>query len=257
LHVERKGKRMLFNDLREKPYKSQLSTFKLNSLFALALIMMISGMVLGWYLVHIPVIEMAQRVLQINHEYARGAVIEQQSMQAMGADGSPTTVASASPMVDPHLLAPHMETGWHLSVPAIGLNASVETVNVALTGRLDLPQLHQWDGVGWYQRGPLPGMPGSAVIDGYAVHPNGVPAALDKLSSLHVGDLVKITDRNGAILQFHVLTVDTYVPDQAPLSTIFGDTSGSYLNLITTTGNWTSGRHHAVQQIVVRTVKDQ
>src|SRR5438105_9804437 len=44
-----------------------------------------------------------------------------------------------------------------LIIPAIGVNAPIESVGVVAGGYLGVPTQKQWDGVGWYKAGPYPG----------------------------------------------------------------------------------------------------
>src|SRR6516225_2557915 len=54
-----------------------------------------------------------------------------------------------------------------LVIPAIEINASIESVGIQPDGDLATPTQHPWEDVGWYHLGPLPSERGSAVIDGH------------------------------------------------------------------------------------------
>src|SRR5262249_35811922 len=60
-----------------------------------------------------------------------------------------------------------MNAGAHLLIPAIGVDAPIEPVGVLPGGALSVPEKNRWTGVGWYKDGPVPGLPGSAIIDGH------------------------------------------------------------------------------------------
>lgn len=145
------------------------------------------------------------------------------------------------------------DTGLRLTIPALALNAPVENVGVLANGALALPQLHQWDSAGLYGQGAAPGGIGSAVIDGYQSRPDGKPAIFAHLNALHVGDEITLLNQDNTSMHFHVLSVQSYLPDQAPISSIFGDSSGSYLNLISTNVTKTSAPG---LQTIVHTVFD-
>ncbi|BCL82145.1 class F sortase [Ktedonobacteria bacterium brp13] len=145
------------------------------------------------------------------------------------------------------------DTGLRLTIPALALNAPVENVGMLTSGALALPQLHRWDGAGLYGQGAAPGGIGSAVIDGYQSRPDGKPALFAHLNALHVGDEITLLSQDNTIMHFHVLSVQSYLPDQAPISSIFGDSSGSYLNLISTNATKTSAPG---LQTIVHTVFD-
>lgn len=145
------------------------------------------------------------------------------------------------------------DTGLRLTIPALALNAPVENVGVLTSGALALPQLHRWDGAGLYGQGAAPGGIGSAVIDGYQSRPDGKPALFAHLNALHVGDEIMLLSQDNTIMHFHVLSIQSYLPDQAPIFSIFGDSSGSYLNLISTNATKTSAPG---LQTIVHTVFD-
>ena len=142
---------------------------------------------------------------------------------------------------------------YRLLISSIGVETEVETVGVLRDGDLATPSLSPWDDVGWYAAGPRPGAVGSAVIDGHLDRPGGSPAVFWKLHDLHVGDSVVIVDAAGGTERFRVTRIVLYPPRQAPLQKIFGDESGSYLNLITCAGDWIASQHQTALRLVVYT----
>ena len=140
-----------------------------------------------------------------------------------------------------------------LVIPAIHLDAAVETVGLQASGDLDTPQEHPLDDVGWYSMGPQPGAVGSAVIDGHLDRPGGAPAVFWYLNDLQIGDDVMVLSSDGKTLHFRVTRVQAYPPNAAPLQAIFGDMSGNYLNLITCAGYWIPSEHQTTQRLVVYT----
>jgi len=166
---------------------------------------------------------------------------------------TPSTSEQSSSQVNMGVVGDTGDTGLRLTIPALALNAPVENVGVLTSGALALPQLHQWDGAGLYGQGAAPGGIGSAVIDGYQSRPDGEPAIFAHLNALHVGDEITLLNQDNTSMHFHVLSVQSYLPDQAPISSIFGDSSGSYLNLISTNATKTSAPG---LQTIVHTVFD-
>jgi LPXTG-site transpeptidase (sortase) family protein len=141
----------------------------------------------------------------------------------------------------------------HLLIPAIGIDAPIEAVRVLSNGELNVPQKNQWTGVGWYKDGPVPGQAGSAVIDGHLDRPGGAPAVFWNLNQLQRGDMVMVVGAQGQAVHFQVVQLQTYQPDAAPLERIYGDTSGTHLNLITCAGSWISSQHQMAERLVVYT----
>jgi len=152
---------------------------------------------------------------------------------------SPTPVDEALPL--------------HLSVPSIGINASIEQVGTLANGDMATPTRNPWVDAGWYSDGPHPGEKGSAVIDGHLDRPGGYPAIFWYLRNVHVGDAVYVTERDGKQLRFHVTHIAYFTPQTAPLQDIFGNNSGIYLNLITCAGDWIPDQHQTTQRLVVYT----
>ena len=155
-------------------------------------------------------------------------------------------IATSIPLVN-------IEANAHLIIPKIGVNALIEPVHVQKDGTLGVPMRSQWENVGWYQGGPIPGQRGSAVIDGHLDRPGAVPAVFWRLHELSVGDLVTVTDTNGHTLHFQVTKIQSYPPNNAPLSQIFADSSGNFLNLITCAGQWIPEQHQTSLRLVVYT----
>ncbi|GCE10802.1 class F sortase [Tengunoibacter tsumagoiensis] len=141
----------------------------------------------------------------------------------------------------------------HLIIPSIQLDAPVEQVGLTATGAMDVPTKDQWGGVGWYNKGSLPGTVGSAVIDGHLDKPGGLPAVFWNLRNLHLGDLVTVQDKEGHTKRFRVTKMANYAPDQAPLDEIFSNKDGSFLNLITCAGRWVPSQHQTTLRLVVYT----
>jgi sortase (surface protein transpeptidase) len=140
-----------------------------------------------------------------------------------------------------------------LLIPALGVNAPIEMVGVTSNGDLAVPKQNAWEDVGWYGSGPRPGERGSAVIDGHVDRPGGYPAVFWRLRNIHVGEEVMVTDAYGKSLRFHVTGIAFYPPQDAPIQQIFGNETGTYLNLITCAGAWIPSQHQTSLRLVVYT----
>jgi sortase (surface protein transpeptidase) len=163
---------------------------------------------------------------------------------------SPGHLNKAHPSPMPPL---NMAADVHLVIPKIGVNAPVEPVRVQTDGSLGIPARNQWEGVGWYQGGPIPGQYGSAVMDGHLDRPGKVPAVFWRLHELSIGDRVTVEDTNGHRQHFQVTKVASYSPKNAPTAQIFGNTSGIFLNLITCAGEWIPEQRQTSLRLVVYT----
>ncbi len=154
----------------------------------------------------------------------------------------------------PHLVH-HKTTApiAHLLIPRINVDAPVEPVETNADGSMAVPHINEWTGVGLYADGPYPGELGSAVIDGHLDRPGGFPAVFWNLRMLHPGDIVKVETPGLPTVQFRVTQVAAYKPAVAPLSTIFDNLQGHFLNLITCSGRWIPAIHQTTQRLVVYT----
>jgi sortase (surface protein transpeptidase) len=141
-----------------------------------------------------------------------------------------------------------------LIIPAIGINTNVEEVGIQPDGELGTPKSNPWDDVGWYAEGPVPGVQGSAVIDGHLDRPGGYPAVFWNLRYLRIGDEILVTNRAGKTLHFKVYDIARYSPQNAPLQQIFGNQNGVFLNLITCAGYWIPSEKQTTERLVVYSV---
>jgi LPXTG-site transpeptidase (sortase) family protein len=141
----------------------------------------------------------------------------------------------------------------HLLIPSINVDAPIEPVETNVDGSLSVPSINVWTGVGLYTDGPYPGEVGSAVIDGHLDRPGGFPAVFWNLRLLHKGDIVKVETPGQATVQFRVTQVAAYTPAAAPLSAIFDNANGHFLNLITCSGRWIPAIHQTTLRLVVYT----
>jgi sortase (surface protein transpeptidase) len=140
-----------------------------------------------------------------------------------------------------------------LLIPSVSINSPVEQVGILSNGELATPAQSPWVDTGWYNEGPHPGQRGSAVIDGHLDRPGGYPAVFWNLRYVHAGDPVYVIGSNGRQLRFHVTRVAYYAPQDAPLQDIFGNRSGTFLNLITCAGDWIPSQHQTTLRLVVYT----
>ena len=166
----------------------------------------------------------------------------------------PTKDGSArTPVVLATKPAKTAENPLRLVIPSIGINAFVEPVGIQSDSDLATPTQNPWEDVGWYDLGPHPGEPGSAVIDGHLDRPGGYPAVFWRLRDIQVGDDVQVRNTAGKTLHFRVIRIAYYTPEEAPLQDIFGNLGGTYLNLITCAGDWIPNQHQTTLRLVVYT----
>ncbi len=135
-----------------------------------------------------------------------------------------------------------------LEIPAIGVDAAIEHVGVNSLNQMDVPKIPA--NVAWYDRGPLPGQRGSAVINGHLDTATS-PAVFFELRNLIAGDEMVITYANNDRYVFVVTAKHRYYFDEAPMDQILSASAGRSLNLITCDGAWDGGSANYQQRLVV------
>ena len=90
---------------------------------------------------------------------------------------------------------------------------------------------------GYYVNGPVPGVPGPAVIAAHVDDTTG-PKVFYRLRELTTGDQVVITRSDGKVVTFQVNAVKQYPKDAFPTDAVYGPAPGSSLRLITCGGSF-------------------
>jgi sortase (surface protein transpeptidase) len=138
-----------------------------------------------------------------------------------------------------------------LLIPAIHVDAPIESVGVLQSGDLDTPRQQPWTDAGWYSASPDPGSAGSSVIDGHLDRPGGFPAVFWDLHLLSAGDEISVIHHSGKSTVFVITSTASYALQDVPLQAIFGTGGGHYLNLITCAGDWIPSQHQTTSRMVV------
>jgi LPXTG-site transpeptidase (sortase) family protein len=138
-----------------------------------------------------------------------------------------------------------------ISIPAIGVDTPVEHVGLAGNGSGEmgtpLNALH----AGWYDRGPRPGDPGSAVIDGHSTGRGVREAVFYSLGDLQPGDEIHVMDSARTTRTFMVTRIETYDYTASTNEIFMSGDGASYLNLITCSGSWLPTTKRFDKRIVV------
>jgi LPXTG-site transpeptidase (sortase) family protein len=140
-----------------------------------------------------------------------------------------------------------------LQIPKIGVNAHVQHVGVARSGNMAVPD--NFTDVGWFRNGPTPGATGSSVIAGHVDNAMGSDGVFKRLDELRLGDSVFVVRSDGKRLEFRVIDIKIHPYNlRGPaLDKIFADSTGTYLNLITCTGEWLPSARTNDKRLVVYT----
>ena len=139
----------------------------------------------------------------------------------------------------------------HLTIPSIDVSATIDQVGITQKGNMATSK--NFNNVGWYKYGVMPGEIGSAVIAGHVNDGFALPGVFVNLKDLKNGDDIYVTTNNNTRLHFVMTSRKIYNYD-APTEEIFEDNSGKLLKLITCTGNWLTELGTHEQRIVVTAV---
>ncbi|MGC5052986.1 class F sortase [Micromonospora sp. DT48] len=127
-----------------------------------------------------------------------------------------------------------------LTIPTIDVSAPVKPVGDAPDGSIDVPPLSRHEETGWYDRGPVPGEPGPAVIVGHVDTKSG-PSVFYHLGRLKAGDTVEVVREDDSVAVFTVNSVERFPKDRLPADRVYGHEGPPGLRLITCGGQWVGG----------------
>jgi LPXTG-site transpeptidase (sortase) family protein len=145
--------------------------------------------------------------------------------------------------------AQNREAPLRLSIPAINVDAKVQSVGLGKSGNMAVPT--NFTDVGWYRYGPAPGQAGSAVIDGHVDNGFGMDAVFKHINELKVGDDIFIQTADNPHMHFVVSDIETYAAQDVPTQTLFNGDGTPRLNLITCAGAWNADKKMYDERTVV------
>lgn len=140
---------------------------------------------------------------------------------------------------------------YTVTVPALQLaNAPLVPLGLNGDGSIQVPPLSAPRELGVYDKGPLPGQNGPAVILGH-VNAGGVDGAFAKLDGLKVGDEVDTAAPGGAVTKYTVYRTATVPKSSFPTAEVYSDTPGPELRLVTCGGQLDQAAHNYLDQVIV------
>jgi sortase (surface protein transpeptidase) len=135
-----------------------------------------------------------------------------------------------------------------LQIPAIGVATSLVALGLNADGTVEVPT--DPNRAGWYDRGPAPGEPGSAVILGHVDSTSG-RAVFYRLVTLTPGASITIARSDGTVVRFVVRNVTTYANDHFPAAAVYRDRGTTTLTLVTCGGTYDEARGGYQANVVV------
>ncbi len=165
---------------------------------------------------------------------------------------APETEVAPSPAVSQSL--PSVDSGDYpirLSIPTLDIDAHVQRVGINGKGTMAIPS--NFKDVAWYKYGPVPGVMGSAVIDGHVDNGLGLDGVFKHLNEIQIGDDLYVDTESGKRLHFVVRNVKSYPYKDVPIDQLFMKADAKRLNLVTCEGAWVKGDKTYDHRLVVYT----
>jgi hypothetical protein len=158
---------------------------------------------------------------------------------------APSAEPSVQPQVPPRVTAhpatpPPVSTAVppvRLQLPGAGVDAPLDPVGVEPDGAMSLPA--DVDRVGWYRFGPVPGAAeGTAVLAGHVDDAEQGLGALSALRTVEPGAEVLVTDADGGVTRWRVVSREVIEKQAVPLDTLFQRSGPPRLVLLTCGGEF-------------------
>jgi sortase (surface protein transpeptidase) len=137
-----------------------------------------------------------------------------------------------------------------VDIPRIGVSSALIRLGRAADGTVETPPLRRAAVPGWYELGPRPGDPGSAVILGHVDSKRG-PAVFFRLRELRRGDEVRVRRADGSVLRFVVERTEQFDKQRFPTDDVYYPTLTPGLRLVTCGGLFDDSTGHYRSNIIV------
>lgn len=173
-------------------------------------------------------------------------------MRAMASNDAGPAIATTTPVAVAHssTSATAANQPARLIIPAIGVRATVQSVGLSKTGNGTIGIPSNFTDAAWYNGSPIPGDPGTAIIDGHLDGRYVQKGVFYDLGKLTLGDSIYVEDRAGVRQRF-IVTGRQQLASNADTSMLFANTSVRQLALITCAGDWLADKHQYSDRIVV------
>ncbi|MBG6216002.1 hypothetical protein IWX75_000439 [Arthrobacter sp. CAN_A6] len=122
------------------------------------------------------------------------------------------------------------------TIPSIGAGSELLSLGLRENGSLEVPPDGPGAPASWYNDSPTPGERGPAVLLGHVNATDGGPGVFADLRSLKAGDTIEVVREDGTTATFVFDRGEQYPKDAFPTQTVYGNTAGSELRLITCDG---------------------
>ncbi|MGQ1838176.1 class F sortase [Kocuria turfanensis] len=121
-------------------------------------------------------------------------------------------------------------------IPAAGTDSELLHLGLRDNGSLEVPPGDPGAPAAWYTGSPAPGEVGPAVLLGHVNATDGGPGVFAGLRGLVPGDRIEVVREDGSTAVFAVERGEQYAKDAFPTLSVYGNTDGPELRLITCDG---------------------
>lgn len=189
-------------------------------------------------------------------------------VQALGSISSTTTIEldqtpdqtdsrNELPTIDPNpvsrleeVAAERQVRPVRLRIDAIGIDAPITPAGINdRTGQMAVPG--NASDVAWYEHGPAPNEPGSAVLAAHVDLASQGPGVFFDLQELQPGDRVDVLFDDGSTSSFRVAARTVYAKEELPLDAVFSRQGPPVLTLITCGGGFNQTAQRYDSNVVV------
>lgn len=123
-----------------------------------------------------------------------------------------------------------------VTIPSLGVQSQLLRLGLQDNGILEVPPGDPGSPAGWYVHSPTPGERGPAVLLGHVNAYGNGPGVFAGLRQLQAGDTIEVAREDGTTAIFTVDRAEAYSKDTFPTQTVYGNTEGAELRLITCDG---------------------
>ncbi|MPY11319.1 class F sortase [Arthrobacter bussei] len=155
---------------------------------------------------------------------------------------APTAAPSSAPAAAPAPVAPELpgvlpaSAPVTLEIPSIGVRTDLLTLGLRENNSLEVPPDGPGAPASWYDQSPTPGDRGPAVMLGHVNATDGGKGVFADLRALKAGDRISVVREDGTTAVFEFQRGEAYQKNDFPTLTVYGNTPGSELRLITCDG---------------------
>ncbi len=176
---------------------------------------------------------------------ATSAPAQQPSSPAVppGSTAPSTATATAKPVAKPSLPT-------KVDIPSINEGSTLLDLGTTTAGAIAVPTDKLADHAAWYTGSPMPGAVGPAVIVGHSTSSRGA-AVFYNLAQIKIGATVQVATKNGTVLVFTVYKVASYPKTSFPTNTVYANTTGPELRVVTCGGTFNDQTGHLRNNTVV------